>query len=354
MIKYSEVSKERQLRAEQALLSAGLDVVVNWESTKHVNGSQVSEVICNKCGDITTRTTRHLVSGKFQCFNCVKQFYIDKLTSLNFKYISHIPNIVNCSCNVCGNERNIATSSLAISKSISCEYCDLQSYKEKAKSIGYNFLSKTGNKVLLECRKDFTKFEAHLAALHTGFIACEECRLSKYKERLAIKNCEFIKYVWIDVNGRNLKYIEYKTENGDVFVARAGNVLSNKFTIHEEGHWRNPNKLYLIELLNNDTLYYKIGIAVDPSFRLYNLKLDGKARLFVLGSYTNRWEAQEVETALHKEFSQFSLSEDIPKSFTNGTKSIKAPDGSRIYRKDGITEWFSKDVFDLLKSRFNL
>ena len=148
----------------------------------------------------------------------------------------------------------------------------------------------------------------------------------------------------------------YSNAQGELFTAAVVAIQAGKFATTNEGHWFAKHSTYLIKLIHNTNVYYKIGTAIHPETRMKYLKLCGAAKVFTLKDFDNRTPADKLEKALHIEFKPFKLNSSIAADFTMRTINRKRSGHSeKIAVKDGIHEWFSgNEVFQTLAARYNL
>jgi hypothetical protein len=119
--------------------------------------------------------------------------------------------------------------------------------------------------------------------------------------------------------------------------------------------WVQPHSVYLIKLQADcDSFVCKIGTANDPERRAKSLKLNKNYEVFTLDSFEDRFGADRLESELHKEFSDYRLCRTEAEKHTDSNVSRKDKTGQYHRVKDGITEWFSSEVFPILSSRYNL
>jgi hypothetical protein len=154
----------------------------------------------------------------------------------------------------------------------------------------------------------------------------------KYERALELKNCTLL--------FKEGSLIHFLSPDGREMTTTQSSALSGKFTFTEDTHWNQPISLYLITTLFNGTTYCKIGTAVNPEVRMKDLKLPEGSTCVELLRFEQRWLADSFEKELHKYFEEHNVSTDVVKGFSR-----------RVIRKnrvDGVTEWFTDDVLDML------
>lgn len=301
------VREATKSKTEAALKAKGVDVTVLWDTAYCNNGDVNTHVktVCNVCGGIEDFFLVSLTRGAHRCDSCLIRKYTNACKKLNLKFISKFSNrnvsstMINTECLICGNLSVISSANL----------------------IDGNF-------------------------------SCDGCRVNRYAAALRKKNCELTR---IEKRVKRRTLLHYKNSNGDCFSASAFNVIGGKFETSLDGCWSQPHCVYLIKLkIDSSTTIYKIGTANDPHKRAKNLKLNKDYQVFTIASFETRYEADKLESELHKEFSDYRLPKHISSEYTGGFTSKRGSDGKYFKVKDGITEWFSSEVFSVLKNRYKL
>lgn len=296
--KRSIVSDIRRLTANSKLANANKNIEPVWEDTYMVKNSQTTRVVCKDCGAECFYSTNHLTRGKFNCSNCVVLRDKKNLDSMGYDYVLRVRSVIHARCRSCGN------------------FCKISN-------------STTDNRLPYRCKG---------------------CLINKYSEILSYKECKFISMRVADW----VIYVTYKNKSGDLFERNACSITDNRFATSKDGQWYDSHSTYLILHTFDGDTYCKIGTARIPAKRLRNLKLTGDSKIFVIGTFDTRFLASNLESELHVEFSDKNIPRDIPAKFTGAYRSQKDANGTRYKVKDGITEWFSSEVYETLKVRYNL
>jgi len=278
---------------------------VLWETARREEGSKHTyvDVICTKCHETNCVSLSHLVKSSFLCKGCLNIKYKDFCDKLNLKFIGKYFDIdttyVKTECNICKTHSNI--------------------------SVGQ---------------------------LRLGFYRCETCLMNKYKSALLNKFCTLISTEKLP--GKDI-LIHYINKDGVTFKAYNTNVLKGKFEVSLNGRWVQPHSTYLIKLqVEGDLFIYKIGTANDPIRRAKSLKLNKNYEVFTLASFEDRFGADKLESELHTEFSEYRLCRTEAEKHTDSNVLRKNKTGQYHRVKDGITEWFSSEVFNILSQRYSL
>jgi len=181
---------------------------------------------------------------------------------------------------------------------------------------------------------------------------CNECRLNTYKDALSKRKCKLIELK--SCKGSRTLAV-YENNQGEIFEAGISNILRGEFAVNSENQWRNNHSTYLIRTIFCGSIYCKIGTSTTPEQRLKKLNLLGESVVFTLYSFEDRFGADQLESELHKEFKNFKLERAIAEEFTTATKKVKrVGQTERVSIKDGSTEWFTHEVYEILKTRYNL
>lgn len=299
------VRDKTKVRITNQLLFDNKSGNVLWETARREEGSSHTyvDVICTKCNETNCVSLSHLVRASFLCKGC-----------LNIKYK---------------------------------EYCD---------KLNLKFIRKSFDGVLrcveAECNVCKTNSSVSVAQIRLGLYRCETCLLNKYKSALLNKSCTLIRTEKLP--GKDT-LIHYTNKDGVAFKAYNTNILKGSFEVSLDGNWVQPHSTYLIRLQVEGNLFiYKIGTANDPERRAKSLKLNKNYEVFVLDSFETRFGADKLESELHSEFSKFRLKPEQTSEHTDSNVLRKRSDGKYHRVKDGITEWFSSEVYETLKVRYNL
>jgi hypothetical protein len=353
------VSQDFIFRAEQALSNKGADITVSWDKLSLQAQSRFVEIKCNKCSTVGNCSTNGLTKGRFHCNSCTRVKYTEQADFVGVDYVDHKGNTVYVTCRCCGELLKSSSGALRKQMPPRCTVCAENKCNASATERGFDYLGMRPNRlgskhtmVAVKCREDGAEIVLPMTQLIAGYINCVECRLNRYRLALLQKECSLI-----DVeSGRGKCRITYRTPSGAIFTATSSRVLRGEFKTNTMGHWHKYHSVYLIVNWFNDSVYYKIGTAVDPTKRLRHLKLLGRIELFTLESFLDRFGADKLEKELHREFTQFKLDPEVAKTFTGRTlKRKRVGQVERVGVKDGVSEWYQDDkVFETLSKRYNL
>jgi Meiotically up-regulated gene 113 len=340
------------------------DISISFNLTlsySHTDESLI-DVTCNKCGYIKEGyRVRSLSKKDYICQGCLVSRYKDLCEQVNRTYISYKKREGNrrtilSSCKSCGTNRETSSSDLLSGKGIKCDTCLTNRYTELSSALDFVYLGKEilQNGALsldLMCKHNH-KFKARLGNLQKGSVICKDCQNLSYSSELAKKDCTLF-YVQLNEGGK--RRIFYKNKCGDIFSTTSSNLYQGRFANSLDGPWRERHCTYLIQLFYNGTVYYKIGTAANAERRLKEIDLCGDAKVFVLMCFDTRFEADALESELHREFKVYRLDREVAKEFTRGEVRVRKKDSvAKVKIKHGTTEWFTHEVFDILKTRYNL
>lgn len=355
------VRESTRAKTESALKTKGIDITVLWDTAYCNNGDVNTRIktVCNTCGDIEDHSLGALTCGKYRCNPCLINKYVAGCEKLNLNFIEKLYEKdqlkLSVKCKVCGECCN-ASAGHILDGSFRCDGCLLDKYITACDKLNLKFINKkySNNVTRLNTECNVCGHVDYFASgdIIKGKFRCDGCLLIKYKTALEKKNCKLIS-VEKRYNKRTL--LHYVNCDGDSFSASAYNVVGGKFETSLNGYWSQPHSVYLIKLkVDCNTNIYKIGTANDPHKRAKDLKLNKDHKVFTLASFETRYEADKLESELHNEFADNRLCSHSVSEHTDGRVSRRRSDGKFHRIKDGITEWFSSEVFDILSQRYNL
>ena len=302
-----------------------------------MNLDEVKNIVCNYPKSIIGELRKQKIDETLKG----RQLKIMWDLAFHLKGDSRVP--VKC---LLDNEYSIYCSSNLVKGNISCDHCLTNKYRELFSDKGFNYLDKFVVKgvvnVVGECFKCKNVVTARSGNLHGKYaIVCQTCEHKRITDALAVKNCEY-------VSERLVKYIRritYKNKDGELLENSQSTILRGSFT-SGGSHWKQLHSLYLIKCSFNNEVYFKIGTANSPNQRLSVLKLLGETSVVTLEQFDTRYAASKQEKYLHKLFGKFNLNKELAGTFTDGL--------SKLGKKAGITEWFSKDILPELEEIYNI
>lgn len=342
---------------ENLLKYPDIDITVDLENPFLKGNYKCLSITCNICSFRAERNTVVLTKSKYTCLGCTAERYKVHCTKINRTYISHgrvgSLLVINATCNTCKNCLSFNVSSLNRKTKYSrkCEHCLIAHYRKISNDAGYDYVSKGYRGLTVRCRKDGNEMFVRAAHLAVNNISCEECLITSYKDILITESCNFIDLVRV----KNIPTrVTYTNQVGEQFSAAAIAIKSGGFATHKETVWQDRHKTYLMITNFKGKTYCKIGTAGDPEKRMRALKLPSSTRVLVLDSFVDRFGATKLESQLHCEFTKYKLPPIIPTQFTGKTTSTKRSNGEMYRVYDGVHEWFEAEVYDILKTRYNL
>lgn len=361
MVKYIEVGEASRRKTEEALLSNGHNVSLQWDKVIKEKGNQKIPVTCGICENVAIKSVSLLKNGGHECKTCVVNNYIILLEKQGFSYISRAQNIVKTLCNTCLAESCVQTQSILKGGKPHCETCLQNKYRRLADELGFNFIcksnteAKSGTFITLRCKEDSTEVVVPSGDLISGYVRCQTCKELNWSTLLAKKGCTF-NYSEYKQHGTVKKTrVTYQNSLGEVFEVTAGDLTKGRFATTTDNHWNTAHSTYLMLTEYNGEVYCKIGTAQVPQQRLKDLKLKGKSRVFTLQKFPERFSANALESQLHREFETLQIARAIAEEFTMGFSSVLYKNASeRVQVKHGTTEWYNYEVCTILKQRYNL
>lgn len=356
-MKQTKVSEARKLKTEENLATKGHNISVLWDSVYQTDRyKQLVNVKCNVCDNISETMLSNLSNGHYLCNSCNVIKYKNFIKDSNWEYVSHGAGRVKLECSVCGNTISTKSSIITRGNTPICTVCRTNSYIAACEKLNLMFkgVVNTGDHTCIstECTLCGEKRDIHSGDVLHGRFRCSGCLRFRYKSALAERCCTFI---GIEKKLGKSSYVHYSNENGDKFKASGSNVLSGRFEVSVDGYWSHPHSTYLVKMdIDENNSICKIGTANNPERRIKSLKLNKPYTVYTLEQFGSRFEADKLESELHNEFSDARLHPDCTKHYTEVIRSRKYSDGKYHRVKDGITEWFSSEVFDILSKRYNL
>ena len=302
-----------------------------------MNLDEVKNIVCNYPKSIIGELRKQKIDETLKG----RQLKIMWDLAFHLKGDSRVP--VKC---LLDNEYSIYCSSNLVKGNISCDHCLTNKYRELFSDKGFNYLDKFVVKgvvnVVGECFKCKNVVTARSGNLHGKYaIVCQTCEHKRITDALAVKNCEYVSEKLV----KHIRRITYKNKDGELLENSQSNILRGSFT-SGGSHWKQLHSLYLIKCSFNNEVYFKIGTANSPNQRLSVLKLLGETSVVTLEQFDTRYAASKQEKYLHKLFGKFNLNKELAGTFTDGL--------SKLGKKAGITEWFSKDILPELEEIYNI
>lgn len=340
-----------------------LDITIKWETAHKRGRNTVVDIHCNHCGNSRLGSISSLQKRKFLCTGCTGNRYKKLCEAVGWIYLQHKRknkrNIVTAQCACCKNSSEFSSYMLTGHQKPACTNCQVNKYTKRADFLGYNYLGKQKikglYKIVLACKIDGEKTFVSISNFLNNNVLCKECQLRRYRTELAHKGCRLVKVIDGKVSANSPRKVVFTNKCGEVFTSAACGVLAGSFASSHETYWRNPHSVYLIKLIYEGTVYYKIGTSSTPINRLKYLQLIGNPIIAVLVTFENRFMADKEESRLHKEFEKFRIPRQIPEQFTEKIVKKKYKSGKTHVGKAGVTEWFvGEQVFQTLKIRYNL
>jgi len=278
---------------------------------------------------------------KIRINESLKNKQIEILWDLAFR--SHSDSRVPVKCLI-DNEYSTYSTTNLVKGNISCDHCLTNKYRKLFLDKGFKYLHKAPTKgityVTGECLTCKTNTVAASLNLFSKYnITCSFCEHKRITDALEVKGCEYVSEKFV----KYIRRITYKNTEGELFENSQSSIVRGSFT-SGGSHWKQRHYLYLIVCNYNDETYFKIGTANNPESRLKNLNLLGDTLVTTLESFDTRYDASKQEKHLHRIFKKFNLDKTVAELFTTGL--------SKLGKKAGVTEWFSKDILPELQELY--
>ena len=343
------------------------DLEIDFNKVVRLNGHSSVSVKCNLCGDVKhSHDVSSLHTAKYACKQCLINKYKSICNGIERTYLKHTPPIkeggktvvttqVTSTCNKCGTTEDTSAPSLVSGSGVLCQTCLKNRYQIKAEQIGADYLAHGNKRLTFRCHAHGHIFNVAQDSSHKTKGGCEECILLDYKLMLQDKGCTLLHLKLTPASECDRTRVFYMNEGGEVFDTSLSNLRKGEFTTSLDGQWYTQHSTYLIRLQHKDIIYYKIGTAQNPFRRMKDLGLLGESSVYILDSFSDRFAADALESILHTELKNFKLNKEVASTFTTAKNSVKRKGHpTRIHVKDGISEWFTHEVYDILKTRYNL
>jgi hypothetical protein len=361
MIEYIKVGEDSRRKTEEALLSNGHNVFLQWEKVIKEKSNQKIPATCGICDTTVVKSVESLKKGLHSCKTCVVNNYTSLLAEQGFLYLSHQRHTAKIRCNTCKYNTEVAVQSIVKGCKPKCETCLQEKYRKLADELGFNFIrksnteAKSGTFIVLQCREDSTEVVVPSGDLINGYVRCQTCKELNWSTLLAKKGCIFNHSEYKQHGTVKKTRVTYQNSVGEVFEVTAGDLTKGRFATTKENHWNTAHSTYLMLTEYEGKLYCKIGTAQVPQQRLKDLKLKGKSIVFTLENFPERFSANTLESQLHKEFETLQIARAIAEEFTMGFSSVLYKNANeRVQVKHGTTEWYTSEVYTILKQRYNL
>lgn len=357
----TKLSQATRDKMKAKVVDDGSDLTIGYDFSCNSSQSQCVPICCNKCGESRIHCVNNLLNKKFTCVKCTTNRYVVSLKEIGFEYTDRGAFGLRVKCYKCEsvfNIKSVGVSRFEKGGKLDCKVCQENNYKELAISRNFTYVSRAtteeaGTCASLRCNIDNSITIVPIGQLHKKFIRCQLCATNKCKEALLKKKCKFISSEVRLHCSRRVRRVIYENEHGEIFEATAGAILSGIFAITTNNSWYQEHSTYLITTIYNGKKYCKIGTANDPEIRLKSLKLLGKTSVTVLERFSDRFEADRLESLLHNEFSMFKLDKSISSEFSTANVKVKGSAGIVRTVKDGISEWFTSDIEDIILERYS-
>lgn len=293
----TRMTKERM----QKLTDINSDWQIDFYSKTKKNSAYFLEMKCKTCGLVSQFSISGIATGGIRCQNCINSKLADNFDRLGFEYFGRTGGRCFIGCNGC--ETVVIRQNIDYSKrsKIDCPTCHTR--------LITDILERNG------------------CALLEQYMECGETR---------------VKYLTLD--GKENTVAAKQIKGG--YFAKTKEIESS-YSVYM--FWRVIENSDVIP----DGLYFKIGIAIDPNFRLKVLNLDFDCKIHIMREALGRKEAQKIEKEMHNMFWWCKLDKTIPEIFTNRRSYSKLSNKNkkkRHHMKDGATEWFflPENIFNLM------
>jgi hypothetical protein len=347
--------------------SQGVDI--DWSSVVRVSGQYKAVFKCRFCSDESLRGINSFIKrGVFTCKSCnelalrrtlpidVKDKIAKIVEGSTFNVdLDRVVNVgnslaVEVECSVCGDVSVRRAAQLSKNKKITCRVCSYNQTKQKLLSDGFMLTSAMNsrgldnNKAVCKCIKCGEEKIIDSADIFRTKPDCDNCRIVEVSNCLTKRGCILKDAICVKNKQKRIRYL---CPDGFEREAYVSSILNMSFA-SSESPWDNKFSVYCFKSNNTDYPFLKVGIANDPHVRLSRLKLPFECDVLVLDSFDNRNKAQKVEREIHEKLSDFKVGTEVTDVFSTRASHYKRADGSRGSYKDGATEWFEIDAFELL------
>lgn len=189
----------------------------------------------------------------------------------------------------------------------------------------------------IKCASELSTRLDHVTSGRNKSVRCETCVVNKYKEILASRGCTFVRK-YTENKNHSYSSIDYIDLEGTLRTTRSSTLVNKEFLTAEK-RGRGKYYLYRFAFAKDENLYFKLGYSFDPYKRLRALKIRNECSVHILREFNSEKEAREFEQKVHKGFEECKISSEEARTFTDGTSVSRSKYGSKV-RKSGVTEWF--------------
>ena len=189
----------------------------------------------------------------------------------------------------------------------------------------------------LKCSSELCTRLEHIVSPRAKSLRCEICTLNNYKNILISRGCTFIRK-YMEKPTDSCSSVEYVGVDGTIRTTKTTTLINKEFAIAEK-RGRGKYYLYRFAFAKDENLYFKLGYSFDPTKRLRELKIKHECSIHILREFNSEKEAREFEQKVHKGFETCKISSEEAKLFTDGVSTSRSKYG-RKERKSGVTEWF--------------
>lgn len=302
-------------RQEQEAYALGLVLLGKAEADRGSRSSCYKSYLL-PCGHKQDLQPSHVRLGTFTCKSCFVENLISSAEERGLTYIGPLNNPItpyDKMCSVyffksCGHKVVMGNSNIKKGKERVCKICRENSLILSAKEHGLTFVEHINKQKSLwrfdSCGHD--KVIAHSCILKKNSV----CRLCQEEQYAKDAEVDGLTYLGIPKNG-DFSYRHYKLPCGCERDIRMSHVRNSNWCcfIHENTHYANPSKVYLIKITNSHFDFLKFGFSHNPTERFKNFGLDSsfnKEIVFMLDFKTG-YEALLFEKEIHKVFLKYRL-----------------------------------------------
>lgn len=271
------------------------NITIDFENKVKINNRYYLNVQCLNCSNSSLCRLDQISKGSFSCRACIRKRWVESVEKISDKF-------------------TIVDDSNSNSIQIHCSNCD----------------------------NVFGVQSGHLSAFK-----CKGCIEKAYKDALRKRDCKYISRYTKKSSGDTL-YIVYENILGETFEVQSGHLLSGNW-LEFKPKEAETIKLYIMEFFSKEESmwYFKIGVSINPEYRLKSLKLTESVIVKEIRSFSSRKDCLEFETNVHKKLKNFKADENVVKSFS---KKIKMRNGEQ--KHDGVSEWFCSKSKELFQKEF--
>lgn len=321
--------------------SRGLKLV-SMDIVKHCN----DRMYVRECGHTEVHSHTYLKNRQpLPCQICLNKQAENNSAGKNFEVVKKIRNGYLVRCKTCDSEYTASTS-VGRTGTPFCQVCFENELHKDAAACGFTYLqgkevfkSKTETRDIIyrpySCNTcGYEDFFGH-TAMRLGHTRCDSCYLSRLQA---------------DASKQGMKHIGHRKKGNHEYLLPCGcSKILNPYAVkmgiwdcrkHGHTHFHRENGVYLLRLSYEGFEWLKFGLAKNMKVRIrgYGLRDGTEVEQLFYYSLPTRYDAMDIECALHQEFNKHKLDKYHMKT---------------LMQQGGHTECYPTNLTDRITKRVN-